>query len=175
VEDGNQLGAYVGARLGDCVAMHWGSIDLPKKIIRFRPAKTGRRGKEILVPIHPSLEEHLLSLPAADKPETPLCATLAGCRISGRSGLSRKFNEIMREAGIENDAVKLREGPKARQFNRYGFHAIRHTFNSMLTNANVPQELRMALCGHASESVNELYTHRGVETLREAVGKLPAF
>ena len=54
------------------------------------------------------------------------------------------------------------------------FHALRHSFTSALANAGVAPELRMKLTGHKSESVHAGYTHHELETLRAAVGKLPA-
>ena len=49
------------------------------------------------------------------------------------------------------------------------FHSLRHTFISQMANANVSQELRRKLAGHASDEMNDLYPHTQVETLRQAV------
>ena len=54
---------YVGARLVDCANLRWKHVDLVSEIktVRFEQGKTGR---EIVIAIHPALEDHLLSLPA---------------------------------------------------------------------------------------------------------------
>jgi integrase len=50
---------------------------------------------------------------------------------------------------------------------------LRHSFNSMLLNSGVGEDLRMRLSGHASTEMNRRYSHAEVETLRAAVAKLP--
>ncbi len=169
------LGVFTGARLGDCVTMQWRHVDLPGKVIRFRPSKTKAKGGEIVVPLHADLEAHLMALPMPDgagAAEQPLCPTLAAGSISGRAGLSRKFKEILVDAGIENE--QTRQGTKkGRSFSAYSFHSLRHTFNTVLMNKGVSQELRMRLSGHKSEEMNTRYSHAEIETLRAAVAQLP--
>lgn len=169
------LGVFTGARLGDCVTMQWRHVDLPGKVIRFRPSKTKAKGGEIVVPLHADLEAHLMALPMPDgagAAEQPLCPTLAAGSISGRAGLSRKFKEILVDAGIENE--QTRQGSKkGRSFSAYSFHSLRHTFNTVLMNKGVSQELRMRLSGHKSEEMNTRYSHAEIETLRAAVAQLP--
>lgn len=46
------------------------------------------------------------------------------------------------------------------------FHGLRHTFNTWLARAHVPQDIRKRLCGHASKESNDVYTHYDVEYLR---------
>ena len=169
------LGVFTGARLGDCVTMQWRHVDLPASLIRFRPSKTKAKGGEIVVPLHADLEAHLMALPmpeGAGAAEQPLCPTLAAASIGGRAGLSRKFKEILIEAGIENE--QMRQGvKKGRSFSAYSFHSLRHTFNTVLMNRGVSQELRMRLSGHKSEEINARYSHAEIATLRAAVAKLP--
>ena len=45
--------------------------------------------------------------------------------------------------------------------------------NSALANADVPQEIRMQLTGHATIEMNRLYTHRDLVPLQKAIAKLP--
>lgn len=169
------LGAYTAARLGDCCAMCWDHVDLPSKVIRFRPSKTKAKGEELVVPIHPDLETHLLELKTPEGPDAgkqPLCPTLAAVGIGGRSGLSRKFQQLIGRAGIENSWKREGTG-KGRSVSAFSFHSLRHAFNSTLMNSGVGEDLRMRLSGHASEEMNRRYSHAEVETLRAAVSKLP--
>ncbi|MFM9955474.1 MAG: tyrosine-type recombinase/integrase [Opitutaceae bacterium] len=172
------LGVYTGARLGDCVSMEWRQVDFQtgeKGVLRFRPSKTKAKGGEIVIPLHKDLAAHLKSLPMPDGENAgkqPLCPELAKVKISGRSGLSRKFKELLGAAGVENEQTRQGEG-KGRSLSAYSFHSLRHTFNTVLMNKGVPQELRMKLSGHASEAMNSRYSHAEIETLRAAVGKLP--
>jgi site-specific recombinase XerD len=53
-----------------------------------------------------------------------------------------------------------------------GFH-LRHSFTSALANAGVAPELRMKLTGHKSAEIHRGYTHLELETLKDAIKKLP--
>lgn len=168
------LGAYLGARLGDCISLAWRDVDLASKLIRYRPQKTARHKKDVVVPLHPDLERHLLSLKPGDDATALLTPTLGTTKISGRSGLSRQFLAIVTAAGIENEAVAPGTS-RLRAFNRFGFHSFRHTFKTELVNAGVPIEVADVLQGHAKKTVSETYIHRTPEILRAAVLKLPDF
>lgn len=167
------VAAYTGLRLGDVSNLEWRHVDLEAKYIRIEPEKGKRRHRRrIHVPIHDSLHRRLLEISDENRHEGFVMKTLGDSRIGGRSGLSRQFLRIMEKAGVENP--KLRDGlGKGRAFHKYGFHSFRHTFNSLLANAGVSQEIRMALVGHESERTNEIYTHLAEETLRPAVARLP--
>jgi integrase len=169
------IGVFTGARLGDCVSMRWKNVDLVNKVISFRPQKTSRKAKDLVVPIHSELERQLLSLKMPDGAganEAHLTPTLAITNVGGRYGLSRLFQDLMREAGIENEKLRVQSGA-GRTFYKYGFHSLRHTFNTTLMNLGVAQELRMKLSGHASEEMNARYSHAELDTLRAAVAKIP--
>jgi integrase len=77
----------------------------------------------------------------------------------------------MRKAGVDSQPVKRDVG--VRTLSRRSFHALRHSFTSALANADVAPELRMKLTGHSSEAVHRGYTHHEIETLRQAILKLP--
>ena len=166
------IGVFTGARLGDCVSMKWRNVDLAARTIEFTPAKTRRKGTTLTVPVHPALEAHLMGLPTTDDPDAFLCPELTKQRINGRSGLSRQFQVIMHGAGINQESGQDKKGA-GRVFRKYGFHSLRHSFNSELANSGVDQELRKALAGHASAEMNQRYTHREMDTLRRAVERLP--
>lgn len=146
-------------------------------LITFVPEKTsrGKRRKELVIPIHESLKEHLEKLASTDSPEQRLCPSLQGRSSSGRSGLSMEFiNAVMRDAGIGTEAGQRTATGKGRKFNRLSFHSLRHTFNSELANRGVPQELRRVLTGHATDEMNDKYSHFERKALSKAVAKLPA-
>lgn len=170
------LGAYCGMRLGDCINLKWSNVGLESGLITYVPEKTshGKRRKEITVPIHDSLKVHLTNAATSKASEEWVCPTLQGRSVSGRSGLSMEFiTKIMPKAGVKPDVSDREVSGKGRQFNRLSFHSLRHTFNSELANRGVAQELRMKLAGHASEKVNDKYSHFESKTLTDAVGKLP--
>ena len=66
------------------------------------------------------------------------------------------------------------EGPRwPRNLAALSFHSLRHSFNSVLVNAGVPQELRMKLTGHSSADMNAIYSHHELATIRAALDHLP--
>ena len=149
--------------------MTWNEIDLDKHLISFKPKKT-KRGKKVLrIPLHPELEKQLLKSPGIGN--APLFPSLSGRTTGGAHGLSAEFAAIMKKAGVHGDIV--RHTKNGRRNTTKSFHSLRHTFNSALANAGVSKEMRQVFTGHASERMNELYTHREIELLRNAIAALP--
>jgi integrase len=163
------FGYFTGARLGDVANMRWSAIDLDKRLITFSPKKT-KRGKKVLrIPLHPELEKELLKKPGVGN--APLFPSLTERSTGGRYGLSAEFALVMRKAGVHGAVI--RHTAKGRGNTTKSFHSLRHSFNSALANAGIARELRQVLTGHASERMNELYTHRELQPLRDAVSLLP--
>ena len=168
------IGRYTGARLGDCVRMRWSNIDLTERVIRYSDQKTG---KDYAVPIHHRLQEHLMSIASNDNPHGLLSPTLAGKETGGCNGLSAQFQKVMKTAGVDTMEVDTKvlkkvEGKTARTLARRSFHSLRHTYNTELANADVPQEIRRKLVGHSSDDVNDIYTHLDIALFRSAIEKL---
>jgi integrase len=159
---------YIGARLGDVANLRWRSVDLVSSIktIRFDQSKTGR---EIISVIHPVLEDFLLSLPAPGSDDAFLFPSLAERKTSP---LSKAFRELMLRARIEQRVIRER-GKSGRNVNALSFHSLRHSFSSLLANAGIAEETRMALTGHTTRAMHQGYTHRELSTLRDAVAVLP--
>lgn len=162
---------YTGARLSDCANLQWQHIDLvsPIKTIRFDQGKTGA---QLITVIHPALEDYLLSLPAPKTDEAFVFPFLAQRNISP---LSKHFRKILERAHIEARVIreKNEESKSGRKVFALSFHSLRHSFTSILANAGVPEELRMALTGHKERAVHQRYTHRELQRLADAIGMLP--
>ncbi len=163
-------GFFTGARLGDLANLTWGSIDPAERTITFIQKKTG--GK-IKIPIAEDLHNYLLSLQWSDNPKSPVFPTLYGKTSSGASGLSAAFGRLMKNAGIEQGAIRERGNGVSRKVSGLSFHSLRHSFNTVLTNSGVPQELRMKLTGHSSAEMNAVYSHHELATIRGALEHLP--
>ncbi len=160
------LGYFVGARLGDCARMKWANVRPEQGVIVYAQQKTG---KSLVVPMHYHLIEHILHL-AKHGTEGYLCPSLAEKVVKGASGLSESFLRVMKHAGLDPMVV---QGKGLRKFTKRSFHSLRHSFSSALANAGVPEDVRMKLTGHKSRSVHAQYTHLELETLRQAVRRLP--
>src|SRR5262245_16436421 len=85
---------YTGARLNDCANLRFKDLDFLSKVkkITFDVSKTG---DEIEVPMHPALEDYLLSLPTPKRNEAFLFPALASRRATN---LSKQFSRLMEAA-----------------------------------------------------------------------------
>lgn len=162
------LGYFIGARLGDCVRMKWENVFPEVGVISYQQQKTG---KKVTVPMHFHVIEHLKYM-ATFGTSGFLCPKLAAKGSGGKHGLSEGFKRVVLKAGLDPMTVK---GKGVRNFSRRTFHSLRHSFNSAMANAGVPDEIRMKLTGHASKKMNERYTHLQLATLKSAVTKMPLF
>jgi integrase len=158
-------GYFLGGRLSDMVALGWDNVDLSGGVVIYTQAKTNRR---VEVPLHPELEEHLLSI-ARDQRSTFLCPTLAHIRLDGGRGLSARFAKLMSKAEVSREEVQSAKN----KFSRKSFHSLRHSFASALANAGVAPELRMRLAGHTTSASHLRYTHHELTPLRAAIRALP--
>ena len=166
-------GFYTGLRLKDVTELRWESIDAGLTKLELVPAKTRRKKKnrKVVLPIHPVFTAWLKKQTRGIG-KAPVFPSLAGKSGGGKSGLSMAFKRIMEHAGIQGRILRERNG-EGRSQSSLSFHSLRHSFNSALANADVAQEIRQKLTGHASASMNEIYTHREFEPLRQAIAKLP--
>lgn len=162
---------YTGARLQDAANLRAGAVDVANRTLSFRARKTS---KLVTVPIHPQLLARLESLASTVPTKTEfLFPSLAGKTAGGRSGLSMAFSRIMVAAGIEGDIARPRSG-LGRTVRTLTFHSLRHSFNSIMANSGVSQELRQKLTGHASAETNKRYTHHELSQLNAAIATLPS-
>jgi len=167
-------GYFTGGRLSDLARLKWSNLDLTEKTITFVQKKVeGKSPKaRVKIPIHPALEEYILSGPISDSPNSPVFRQLYDKPGSGKSGLSMAFKRIMDRAGIAAGILRERKGDAGRSV-ALSFHSLRHSFNSALANSGVSQELRMKLTGHSSADMNTVYSHHELQTIRTAVQTLP--
>jgi integrase len=174
------VGFYCGQRLGDCANLQWKQINLAGEIktVHFQQGKTG---EEVIITMHPVLDRFLTALRkqrkvvplAAENDESYVFPSLAQRNINP---LSKHFRrKIMERAGIKEHVIRERnESGSGRSVYALTFHSLRHTFTSILANAGVTEEMRMALTGHTTRSVHQKYTHRELEALRAAVSVIPS-
>jgi integrase len=165
------MGYYTALRLTDITNMLWSSIDMEKRVITVIPQKTRRTNKQIQIPIHEQLFAWLKSQPSPIKTDVPVFPPLYNHYCGGKSGLSGQFAKLMVTARIEREYISNGKGSRASS--PLSFHSLRHTFASELANQGVDPEIRMKLTGHNSLKVHEGYTHLEVETIRQAVDKMP--
>ena len=165
------VGFYTGLRLGDAVGIPLTAFDTDKHVLKLRPQKTSRKKRDLIIPLHPQLEKHVLDTPVEDD-DGPLCPTLAKRKVSGKYGLSIQFHKIMAEAAIKQETIEA-GGKAGHEFNKFTFHSLRHSFISEMANAGIAPDVRKLLSGHSDDRSHAVYTHTQIDTLRSAVTKLP--
>ncbi len=165
---------HCGIRLGDAAKLTWTNIDLADSTVTFRPQKTRDANAVITAVLHAELRDFLMQMevPANDAPNAPLFPSLYGRSTGSHAGLSNEFTQMMRAAGIDRTAGVEKKG-KGRQFNKLGFHSLRHSFISNLANADVSADVRREIAGHSSDQVHSRYVHLNLETQRRALSLVP--
>ena len=102
------------------------------------PKKTKRKKTIVRIPIHPTLETFLKTLPTPIKPDTPVFQSLANQTGTGRSGLSTQFTAIMADAKVSRGKSS---STGSRTSYERSFHSLRHTLTSWLADSNVSPEI----------------------------------
>ena len=169
------FGLYTGQRISDIASLTWGNIDPQKGELRLTTRKTGKR---LILPLAEPLLCHLESLPSSDDPHAPLHPrAFKVLKEQGRSGtLSNQFSDLLALAGLrqrKNHASTGKGRHTCRLANELGFHCLRKTATTLLHEAGVPQAVVMALIGHDSAEVHDIYIAVGKEALTKAAASLP--
>lgn len=174
-------GLTAGLRIGDAALLRWEDIECtwddpdPPRFIRLVRQKRLRSAaaKVHEVPLLPDFEVYL----AARRREGantsgPLFPSLSAKTVRGNAGLSNTFSRLIAIAGIANPAITKATGGKSRTVYRLSFHALKHTYVTLLATMGVSREIRMKLAGHTS-SVHDRYTHFELKTLSDSVKNFP--
>lgn len=163
-------GYFTGLRLKDITELRWESVDLDANLLRTKTKKTGA---DVTIPLHPDLSAWL-SERTRGIGRAPVFPELVGQSGTGRSGLSMQFRQIMQAARVKGRILRKRvKGGHGRTQMSLTFHSLRHSFVSAMANAGVAPELRQKLAGHSDLKSHAIYTHHELESLREAVAKVP--
>lgn len=167
------LGLYTGQRLSDLACLRWSNIDLQTATITLRAAKTGAL---VCLPLAAPALEAVLALPSADRPADPVFPALAAVTHGARSNQFRRALAAVGLAGSIS-AYRKKDGAPAKTRRTTGelsFHSLRHTATTWLKAAGVADGIARAIIGHQSAAVSQRYTHLDLDTMRQAIEKLPA-
>ena len=167
------LGVYSGLRLGDCATLRWAEVDLPRGMIRRIPNKTARRNpKPVIVPIHPVLQEMLLT-PAPKQRDDYVLPEMATLYLRRSDMVTDLVQRHFESCGIKPH--KPGTGTKGkRAVVEVGFHSLRHTFVSLCRESNAPLAVVESIVGHSSPAMTRHYTHVGELAAGRAVAALPS-
>jgi len=168
-------GFYTGLRISDIAEMPVGAADLAEGVIRITTRKTGTA---VALPVPSALAAEIRARVAAlgnrAKPTDFLWPEHAAMRSGARSN---QFHALLVSCGLAKARSHQSQGKgrdTAREASAVSFHSFRHGFVSSLKAAGAGQAVARALAGHSSDAMSDHYTSLPLETLRDAVSKLPA-
>lgn len=158
-------GYHTSLRLRDITDMEWTSVK-PKHL----DIRTGKTGAHLLIPMHPDVAAWLKAQPRSGAKVFP---SLAGKQTGGQWALSGLFAKIMAKAGVVGKTLRTGKG-RGRTTSSLSFHSLRHGSISAMANAGVDREIRKKLSGHADDKSHQIYTHHELQTLQDAIEKVPS-
>lgn len=148
------FGFHTGLRMMDVAELGRANIDGATLI-----ARSVKTGTETRTPLHPQLAEWIKGRGEQFFPSI---------RTKAKSNVSTTFANLMKRADVPREST-VAGGEKVKR----SFHSLRHTFTSILANAEVDKETRMKLTGQTTSAVHAGYTHHDKATLSAAISKLP--
>ena len=144
---------YSGWRINELAKMPLDDIDLTERT--FTGGLKNRYSRDRTVPIHSQIYD--LVLHRYNKQFSSLIYHNGTKKIS-EAKYRQYFNTALLACGIQIEHTP---------------HDCRHTFNTLLDNAEVDQVTRYKLMGHKGKDINEnVYTHKNLDQLRKAIEKI---
>lgn len=142
-----------GMRQGEILNLTWSDVDLERRLIYIRQAKSGPR----VVNVNNTLAGVLMDLKSARlRPDSAYLFCGRGNQRMSPNMLLRAFTKAVWAAGIAN----LR------------FHDLRHTFASQMAMSGVDLKTVGELLGHKSMRMTERYAHLSQKHKAAAVARL---
>ena len=160
---------YCGLRRGEAMALDWTNIDFEKKIIHVTKAASTVKNKTIIK--KPKLEAGIRDIPIPKvlfkvlmeirKPSGFVCTNTNGGMLTESSYMRQwdSFRNYLNVcAGGRNGSGKYLK--RITVIDNITAHMLRHTYASMLFDANVDVKSAQKFLGHADIEVTlEIYTH----------------
>jgi integrase len=146
---------YTGMRAGEILNLTWDRVHLDEGYIQLEAEDTKTK-KARRIYLHEAVLEVLNRLNKVRHLHHNYVFTHKGRR---QKSIKTCFNNACRRAGIED----------------FRFHDLRHTFNTMMRKAGVPQSVIMHMTGHRTSAMFERYNTVDEEDARQALERLNAF
>jgi len=157
------MGFNTGMRRGEILNLVWSRVDLKNNVIRLRSEDT-KDDERRTIPICPDLHAELKKIQKA-KPGIGegRVFTFKGKQLKDiRTGLRK----ACKAAGIKYG--RFEEGG-------FIFHDLRHTFNTNMRKAGVPESVIMEITGHSTREMFDRYNTIDEADCKQAMDKFAAF
>lgn len=160
VRDMLLIALHTGMRQGEIRGLQWQSIDWKNDAITVRNSLcdyskklgTPKNNRARHIPMTPEVREVLV---ARKQPHGFVFLDTDGKPFNHKR-LARRLEAIIKKAGMRH----------------FGWHVLRHTFASRLSELGAPIVVVKDLLGHANISTTMRYAHTAPQTMRAAIGLL---
>ena len=145
-----------GLRRGEVINLKWNDVDFERRLILIHSQEGFRTktGKSRFIPLNNVALQILINRKPNAK--TDYTFEVEGRKLSGY-WLSHKLKKYVRKLGLQENL---------------NYHALRHTFASLLVQDGVSIYEVQKLLGHADVSTTQIYSHLQPETLHRTVERL---
>jgi integrase/recombinase XerD len=159
VKDAVVTAFYTGCRLGEIVNLTWQDVKLKDDLLIIGNKDFETKGrKQRVVPIHPKVKEILIKrFPKIIKRVKHYVFAKENGYPFTADYFSRSFKRACRLTGVEEEIH---------------FHCLRHGAATKMIMNGAPLPAVQRILGHSNIHTTMIYTHPGIEDLREAVNKL---
>lgn len=166
---GAMIMLYAGLRKGELLALQWEDIDLDKRVIRVTKTLTTLKNKSTVKPPKTKAGTRDVPIPNVLLPVLIECSRPSGSVCLNADGLP--MNEMGYKRGWDSYMSYLnvcaggrrgtcKEIPTIWVLERFTAHMLRHTYATMLFDANVDVKSAQKFLGHADIEVTlSIYTH----------------
>jgi integrase len=158
------MGYYTGMRKGEILKLTWRKVKLDKRLIRLEPGDTKDREARD-VPIDPVLYEMLRNMPNRVQ-EAGEDHHVFLYRNKPVDDIRRGLKKACKLAGIKYG--RNVEGG-------FTFHDLRHTYNTNMRKAGVPETVIMKITGHSTREMFDRYNTVDLEDIRKASEQFSEF
>ena len=162
------LAFYTGIRLNNVATLKAGQLQGGRLVV----AHTIKTGASVSVKLPQAVVSMMRdAIPPDSGPDDYIWPEEAKLPVSN---LSSQFATLLIKAGLRKERAKTGTSNKGRRtVYTLSFHSLRHSLISALANAGANQQTVKAIVGHATDRINDAYTHLGQGTLDKAVSLLP--
>ncbi|MBU1180837.1 MAG: tyrosine-type recombinase/integrase [Proteobacteria bacterium] len=150
---------HTGMRKGEILNLTWDKVNLKKRFIYLEASDTKDREKRS-IPISDELHAVLQDMPKAIR-DKHVFLYKGKPIIDIREGL----RTACRAAGVSYGRFEK---------NGFVFHDLRHTFNTNMRKAGVPESVIMKITGHSTRAMFDRYNTVDEGDLREAIERMKA-
>jgi len=159
VKDAVITAFYSGCRLGEIVNLTWQDVKLKDDLLIIGNKDFETKGrKQRVVPLHPKVKQILIKkFPKIIKREKHYVFSKENGYPFTSDYFSRSFKRACRQAGVEEEIH---------------WHCLRHGAATRMIMNGAPLPAVQRILGHSNIQTTMIYTHPGIEDLREAVNKL---